>query len=467
MLHGYVKAGEIDFAVSLFEEMPEKDLVSWNIMIDGYGKCGKCEQAEEIFERMSCRDVVSWTCMISGYVFNRRPKEGLDAFRKMLCSGIKPDAAAIVSVLSGIADLGFVEEGKWIHAYISRNRIVLSSGVIGSALVDMYSKCGYIEDAYGVFTSFASRRSVADWNSMISGFAIHGLGHRALEVFRDMVRMEVEPNEITFIGVLTACSHGGLVQEGQFYFDLMQENYKLVPMIQHYGCMIDLFARAGNLKEALGIIENMPVEPDTLAWKAILSACMKHGDMTVGEHAAFSTIELAPNDSSSYVLLSNIYAKARRWDDVAKVRLMMKERRVRKIPGCSSILVNGKIHEFLVGKDMDLRYRSMILQKMEEVMCRLKLAGYKSDLTQVLLDVEEEGKEILLTHHSEKMALAFGLISSNKVVPIRIVKNLRVCCDCHSFIKLVSEVYNHQIIVRDQNRFHHFKNGSCSCNDYW
>ncbi|KAF5189529.1 Pentatricopeptide repeat-containing protein family [Thalictrum thalictroides] len=467
MIYGYFKVGEIDSACLLFDKMPEKDLVTWNTMIDGYGKCGKWELAREFFDEMSYRDVVSWTSMISGYVVNYRPKEALDLFRKMLGSGIKPDATAIVSALSAIADLGFVEEGKWVHAYINRYKISLNSGFIGSALIDMYSKCGYIEDAYHVFSGISNRRNIGDWNSMMSGFALHGLGHRAIEIFADMERMNIEPNEITFIGVLTACSHGGLVQEGAFYFDLMQESYNITPKIQHYGCMIDLQGRTGLLIEALKLIESMPTEPDILAWKSILSASVKHGDMKAGEYSAFRAIELAPKDSSCYVLLSNIYAKAGRWDDVAKVRSMMEERRVRKIAGCSSILVNGKIHEFLAGKDVNLGGRSIIQQKLEEMTCKLKLEGYKPDLTQVILDVDEEGKETLLRLHSEKMALAFSLININKGAPIHIVKNLRICCDCHSFIKLVSKVYSHPIILRDQNRFHHFKNGSCSCNEHW
>ena len=467
MIAGYLKAGEIELASELFDEMPERDLVSCNAMIDGYGKCGRCELAEKVFETMSDKDVVTWTSMISAYVQNRCPMKALDLFREMLSLGLRPDGPAIVSVLSAIADLGFVEEGKWLHAYVSMNKIELSSGFIGSALIDMYSKCGYIENAYHVFRSISHRRNIGDWNSMISGLAIHGLAREALDIFVEMERMDIEPNEITFLGLLSTCSHGGLVEEGQFYFESMHEKYKIVPRIQHYGCMIDLFGRAGRLEDALGVIQNMPFEADLLAWKAILSASMKHGHIEIGKSAALRAIELAPDDSSSYVLLSNIYAKAGRWDDVAKIRLMMRQRGVKKIAGCSSMLVNGKVHEFLLGKELDSSYSGQVLAKIAEVVSRLKLQGYEPDLTQVLLDIEDEGKESLLNLHSEKMAVAFGLIHINKSAPIHIVKNLRVCCDCHCFMKLVSKVYNRQIIMRDQNRFHHFENGCCSCNEYW
>lgn len=467
MISGYLKAGEIERASELFDEMPERDLVSCNAMIDGYGKCGRCDLAEKIFETMSDKDVVTWTSMISAYVQNRHPMKALDLFREMLSLGLKPDGPAIVSVLSAIADLGFVEEGKWLHAYLTMNKIELSSGFIGSALIDMYSKCGYIENAYHVFRSISHRRNIGDWNSLISGLAIHGLGRDAHDIFLDMERMDIKPNEITFLGLLSACSHGGLVEEGQLHFQVMHGKYKVVPRLQHYGCMIDLFSRAGRLEEALGMIQNMPFEADVLAWKAILSASLKHVNTEIGESAALQAIELAPDESSSYVLLSNLYSKAGRWDDVAKIRMMMRQRGVKKIAGCSSILVNGKVHEFLVGKELDSSYSGQVLAKIDEVVSRLKQEGYEPDLSQVLLDIEDEGKESLLNLHSEKMAFAFGLIHINSSSPIHIVKNLRVCCDCHAFIKLASKAYNRQIIMRDQNRFHHFENGCCSCNEYW
>lgn len=278
---------------------------------------------------------------------------------------------------------------------------------------------------------------------------------------------ELKPDDITFLGLLSACNHGGLMDEGQFYFETMQVKYKIVPKIQHYGCIVDLLGRAGRLEEALGVIRDMPFEPDVLIWKAILSASMRHNNIALGHTAALRAIELAPHDSSCYVLLSNIYAKAGRWDDVSKVRSLMRERGVRKIPGCSSILVDGKVQEFLVGKAMDMRYNQSVLSKLEEVVCKLKLEGYEPDLDQVFLDVEDGDKESQLTLHSEKMALAFGLLSIPQGSPIHIVKNLRICCDCHTFMQLVSKIYNRRIIVRDPNRFHHFHKGGCSCRNHW
>nr|XP_010907158.1 pentatricopeptide repeat-containing protein At5g48910-like [Elaeis guineensis] len=467
MIAGCLKAGDVDLALALFDEMPQKDIISWNSMIDGLMKCERCDLAEKLFESMAQRDVVTWTAMVSGYVLNGHSDEALELFRRMLDAGVQPDATAIVNVLAAIADLGFCDEGKWVHAYVCRSNIKLVSGVLGSALIDMYSKCGLIDNALSVFRSICHERQVGDWNSMISGLAIHGLGRQAIEIFDEMQRIGVEPNDISFLGLLKACSHSGMIEEGWLYFKLMQERYRMEPGIQHYGCLIDLLSRSGLLEEAQRVIEDLPMEPDVVVWKSILSSCVRHGHVDIGEHAAMRVIELAPHDSSCYTLLSNMYAKFGQWEDVERVRALMKERGVKKIPGCSCIMVKGEVHEFLVGKEMGVGRREVVHSKLEEVIHRLKLQGYEPDLSQVLVDVEEEEKESLLSVHSEKMAIAFGLLNLNKGAPIRIVKNLRVCGDCHSFSKLVSRIYNHEIILRDQNRFHHFKGGSCSCNDYW
>ncbi|KAJ0972699.1 hypothetical protein J5N97_020658 [Dioscorea zingiberensis] len=472
MISGCVKVGDIGLAQRLFGEMPEKDVVSCNSMIDGLIKCGLCDDAVDLFEGMNVRDVVSWTTMISGYVHNSRPNAALELFRRMLDSGVEPDVVALVNTLSAIADLGFPDEGRRIHAYIRGRNIKLSSGNIGSALIDMYFKCGLVNNAYNVFKRLCAgdgsgARRTGNWNSMISGLAMHGFGQEAIEIFDEMERNEVKPDGITFLGLLNACSHRGLVEEGKHYFTLMLQKYKLKPSIQHYGCLIDLFGRAGRFEAMQKVIDEMPMKPDATAWKSILSACVKHHYVTMGKQAAMKVIELAPDDSSCYVLLSNLYAKSEQWTEVERIRKLMKERGIRKVPGCSSVMIKGKMHEFLVGKEMGVGCRAVVLSKLKEVICRLKSQGYEPDLSQVLVDAEEEEKESLLSVHSEKMAIVYGLINLDKGAPMHIVKNLRVCSDCHSFSKLVSSVYKHEIILRDQNRFHHFKQGSCSCNDYW
>lgn len=469
MISGCIKAGNIDLALKVFQEMPEKDVISCNTIIDGLMKHDRFDIANDLFKSMTCKDVITWTVMLSGYVVNGRAKEALDLFRMMLDCGVQPDAATIVNVLSAIADLGFAQEGKWVHAYLCRSNVKLNSEVLGSALIDMYSKCGLIDDAYRVFKSVCHQRRVGDWNSMITGFGLHGLGREALDVFHEMEKLEIKPDEITFLGILNACSHSGSTEEGRYYFKHMKEELQIEPRMQHYGCLIDLLGRAGLIEEAMRVVKEMsPMEPDAMAWKSLLSSCVRYGYGTIGEHAAMKAIDMVPHDSSSYVLLSNMYAKLGKWQDVDRVRALMRERRVRKVPGCSSLMIHGKIHEFLVGRDIsDGCKKKVIFSKLEEVILRLKLEGYEPDLSQVLVNVEEGEKEGLLSVHSEKKAIAFALLNVESGVPIHIVKNLRVCSDCHSFIELVSRVYKHDIVLRDQNRFHHFKGGSCSCKGFW
>ncbi|KAL4183017.1 hypothetical protein AMTRI_Chr11g96040 [Amborella trichopoda] len=464
IIDGYAKGGDIEMARKLFNEMPKRDVISWNSMVDGYVKCRKIEEAKEFFDRMPQKDVVSWTIMIAGYVHNDLPKEALKLFQCMLIERERPDEATLASILMAISSLGLIEEGKWVHSFMGKHGFKVN-GVLGSALIDMYSKCGYIEPAHKLFTDIVPK-TLGHWNAMISGFAMHGLGKIALELFKEMERLGVKPNAITFIAILSACSHSGMVSDGLMCFQIMRERYALEPKIQHYGCIVDLLARAGMMKEALRVIEGMPMNPDSMMWKVILSACRKHGEANYGESATEKLMELEPNDASIYVLLSNIYAMAGRWEDVARTRMLMRERGLRKTPGCSSIVIGGVLHEFLAGGDSHPQYKE-IVSKVGEVIGKLRLEGYRPDLTQVLLDVEVEEKENSLGFHSEKLAISFGLINTKKGMPIHVIKNLRVCGDCHSFIKLLSMVYDHEIVVRDQNRFHHFKNGSCSCMDFW
>ncbi|KAI0491501.1 hypothetical protein KFK09_025761 [Dendrobium nobile] len=241
MISGCINAGAVDFAYRVFEVMPQKDLISVNAMIDGLMKCGSSHLALQLFENLPERDVFTWTSMISGYVINGSPKNALEIFREMLCACIAPDVPAIVNVLSAIADLGFADEGKRTHAFVCRNDMDLDSGNLASAFIEMYSsKCGLIGIALAIFQSISCRRRVGDWNSMMSGLAFHGLGRETLNLFREMQRMKVSSDEVTFLAILNACSHSGLVDEGLHFFQLMNEKFKIKPNIKHYGCLIHL-----------------------------------------------------------------------------------------------------------------------------------------------------------------------------------------------------------------------------------
>ncbi|XP_042477807.1 pentatricopeptide repeat-containing protein At5g66520-like [Macadamia integrifolia] len=460
----YSSCSSLESAKLVFDRIPECDDASWNIMMSGFMKCGRLELAREMFDGMWDRNVVSWSVMINGYVQHSRFKEGLELFREMLMKKVEPNESVLVNILSACSHLGAMEQGKWIEGLLRKK----DSGFtvrLGTALIDMYSKCGCTEKALEIFHEMKEKNVLA-WSAMINGFAINGRGKDALHLFSQMEMFGTKPNEVTFIGVLNACSHSGFVHEGSSYFNSMTKVYGLEPNAHHYCCLVDLYGRAGLLNEAEKVIKSMPMKPNSSILGALLNACRIHGNTQLGEQVGKQLLELEPNHSGRYVLLSNIYALSGRWDCVAELRSVMRERGISKIPGCSFIDVGGAIHEFVAG-DNTHPESEKIYGKLEEISKELKLAGYKPNMSEVLLNMDEEEKETALCHHSEKLAIAFGFINSKSGTTIRITKNLRVCADCHSVTKLISKIYNREIVLRDRCRFHHFRDGSCSCMDFW
>eukprot|EP00253_Pinus_taeda_P000868 PITA_00868 len=435
-----------------------------NSLVAMYAKCGELESAREVFDRIPTKDVVSWNTMIGGYAHNGSCDEALCLFNQMQSEGVKPTTVSMASVIPVFAELAALQQAKWIHGYIIKSGFD-SDVFVGSALVDLYAKCGSIETARQVFDKML-KRNVVSWSAMIDGYGMYGQGDKALEIFSQMQQRGVKPDHVTFICVLSACSHAGLVEEGWHYFDCMIRDHCITPCGEHYACMVDLLGRAGHLDEARNFIEKMPFEPGTNVWGALLGACSIHCNIELGEWVAKRVFDLDPKNAGRYVLLSNIYAAAGRWNDVVKVRALMRERGVRKIAGCSSIEVNNRIHAFLVG-DKSHPESEKIYAMLEDLGELMKDAGYVPNTNFVLHDVEEEVKEDLLGSHSEKLAIAFGLLSTSPGTPIRITKNLRVCGDCHIATKYISKIVKREIIVRDANRFHVVKEGLCSCGDYW
>eukprot|EP01018_Ginkgo_biloba_P006260 Gb_32989 [translate_table: standard] len=443
----------------------ETNVIVGSALVDMYAKCGNVADAHQVFDSMPEQDAVLWNTIISGYAQNECCEEALEFFCQMQREGLKPDECTFVCALSACAGLAALYQGKQIHALIVRTEFV-SYVSVSNSLVTMYAKCGRIEDARYMFDKMPKYDSVS-CNAMIAGYAQHGCGKEALQVFEQMLQAGIKPSDVTFIAVLSACSHAGLVDEGKRYFDSMSQDHLITPSKDHYSCMIDLLGRAGKLKDAEDFIKNMPFEPDAIGWAALLGACRTHGNTELGSRAAECLIELEPQNAAAYVVLSNMYAAAGRWDDVAKMRKMMKERGVKKKPGCSWIEVSKKVHAF-VAEDRSHPQTDEIYATWERVAGQMKAAGYVPNTNIVLLyDVEEEHKENVLSHHSEKLAIAFGLMSTPTGTTIRIVKNLRVCGDCHTAIKFISRIAEREIVVRDANRFHHFNNGICSCGDYW
>ncbi|XP_066383272.1 pentatricopeptide repeat-containing protein At4g21065-like [Miscanthus floridulus] len=438
-----------------------------NSLVHLYGACGLFESAHRVFDEIPVRErnLVSWNSMLNGFAANGRPNEVLTIFREMLDVNFMPDGFTMVSVLTGSAEIGALALGRRVHVYLTKVGLVGNSHV-GNALIDLYAKCGCVEDARRVFEEMGTGRTVVSWTSLIVGLAVNGFGKEALELFGVMEREKLVPTEITMVGVLYACSHCGLVDDGFTYFDRMKEEYNIAPRIEHLGCMVDLLGRAGKVKEAYDYILTMPLEPNAVVWRTLLGACAMHKKLELGEAAWARLVELDPGHSGDYVLLSNLYAAVGRWADVHVLRKTMVKDGVRKNPGRSLVELRNYVYEFVMG-DRSHPESEQIYQMLAEIADRLRREGYIPRTSNVLADIEEEEKETALNYHSERLAIAFALLKSLSGTPIRIVKNLRVCGDCHTAIKLISKIYDREIIVRDRSRFHHFKGGSCSCKDYW
>ncbi|RHN58504.1 putative tetratricopeptide-like helical domain, DYW domain-containing protein [Medicago truncatula] len=460
----FASCGEMDAARGVFDEMKTRDVISWTSIVTGFANTCRIDLARKYFDQMPERDYVSWTAMIDGYLRMNRFKEVLTLFRDMQMSNVKPDEFTMVSILTACAHLGALELGEWAKTYIDKNKIK-NDTFIGNALIDMYFKCGNVEKAKKIFNEM-QKKDKFTWTAMIVGLANNGHGEEALTMFSYMLEASVTPDEITYIGVMCACTHVGLVAKGKHFFSNMAVQHGIKPNLTHYGCMVDLLGRAGHLKEALEVIMNMPVKPNSIVWGSLLGACRVHKNVQLAEMAANEILELEPENGAVYVLLCNIYAACKKWKNLHNVRKMMMERGIKKIPGCSLMEMNGIVYEFVAG-DKSHPQSKEIYAKLENMKQDLSNAGYSPDTSEVFLDVGEEDKETALYMHSEKLAIAYALISSGKGVTIRIVKNLRMCVDCHHMAMVVSKVYNRELIVRDKTRFHHFRHGLCSCNNFW
>ncbi|XP_051123275.1 pentatricopeptide repeat-containing protein At5g66520-like [Andrographis paniculata] len=460
LLNMYGVFAMVDNADKVFDEMPVKDVFSWTTLLAAHAKHGTVQKAEELFEQMPQRNNVSWAVIISGFVSRGMFSEAIRYFDRML-SEIRPNEAVLVSAISACAHLGSLDHGNRIHGYINANGIPETSN-IRTALIDMYAKCGTIDQAYQVFNAIATP-NIQNFSSLISGLSIHGLGEEAVRVFRRMLIKSMRPNEITILGVLNGCSHAGLVQSGTSIFYNMENRWGITPGIEHYGCYIDLLSRAGYLAKAFSIVKRMPMSPDDVVWRALLSACRIHRNAGFGER-----IMRYSEYSGGDVLLSNTFASVGKWENVARLRDMMEDdkRRSRSNIGCSWIETNGVVHEFRVAEKLHPRIeetRGMLLEILE----RVRRVGYAIDATRVSFDLSDEDREHATAWHSEKLAVAFGILDTRPGDTIRIAKNLRSCEDCHAVFKAISQVYEREIVVRDRARFHVFRDGKCLCNDYW
>ncbi|KAK9147281.1 hypothetical protein Scep_006038 [Stephania cephalantha] len=435
-----------------------------NSLISMYARSGRMEEARKAFDILFEKNLISYNTIVDGYAKNSNSEGAFELFHQIEDTGIGASSFTFASLLSGVASIGAIGKGEQVHGRLIKSGFE-SDRCIGNALISMYSRCGNIDAASQVFTDM-EMRNVISWTSMITGLAKHGYAARALKMFREMVDAGIKPNEVTYIAVLSACSHVGMVAEGMEHFNSMNKEHGIVPRMEHYACVVDLLGRSSLLEEALEFINSMPLNADALVWRTLLGACRVHGNMKLGEIAAKHILEIDPHDPAAYILLSNLYASTDQWNNVGEIRKKMKERKLRKEAGCSWIEDENTMHKFYVGDTTHPRARE-IFDELARLASEIKDLGYVPDIDFVLHDVEDEQREQYLFQHSEKIALAFSLITTPDSKPIRIFKNLRVCGDCHNAMKYISVSRKREIVVRDSNRFHHFKDGVCSCNDYW
>nr|GMD32637.1 pentatricopeptide repeat-containing protein At3g47530 [Ipomoea batatas] len=434
-------------------------------LMDFYSSRKKYGDACKVFDEIPVKDTVAWNTLITCYMKNHRRRDALGVFDMMQSSnGCQPDDVTCLLVLQACAQLNTLEFGERVHRYIVEHAYGDAMNV-SNMLITMYSRCGCVEKAYEVFRNMP-RKDVVSWSAMVSGLASNGYGRDAIEAFKQMQRAGVAPDDQTFTGVLSACSHSGLLDEGRMLFDRMSREFRILPNVHHYGCMVDLMGRAGLLEEAYEFVESMRVKPDATIWRTLLGACRIHRNPTLGERVVEHLIELKAQEAGDYVLLLNMYSSVADWEKVVNLRKLMKENGIHTTPACSTIEMKGEIHEF-IADDVSHPRMTEIYEMLDEINRQLKIAGYVAEITSELHNTAVEEKRFTLSYHSEKLAIAFGVLSTPPGTTIRVAKDLRICVDCHNFAKILSGVYNRAVVIRDRTRFHHFRGGRCSCNDYW
>ncbi|KDP26242.1 hypothetical protein JCGZ_22488 [Jatropha curcas] len=348
MITAYAKNMRLDEAFELFKSMPERDLPSWNTMITGFIQNGEIRRARVIFDEMSERNVVTWTTMITGYVQNGESEAALEMFMEMVRDGgVKPNEGTFVNVLGACSDLAGLGEGQQVHQMISKN-VYQDMAFVISALINMYSKCGELSTAKKMFDDgVTSKRDLVSWNCMIAAYAHHGYGREAIELFNEMQERGFKPNDVSYVGLLSACSHAGLVEDGLSYFDELAKNNFIQVREDHYTCLVDICGRAGRLEEAFDLIKQLGIKSKSSIWGALLASCNVYGNLKIGKLAAKELLKEEPENAGAYLLLSNIYASSGKWKEAKKMRSTMKDKGLKKQPGCSWIEVGNRAHVFL------------------------------------------------------------------------------------------------------------------------
>ncbi|KAK4258464.1 hypothetical protein QN277_004911 [Acacia crassicarpa] len=433
-------------------------------LLDMYGEFGVLKLAELIFNQMEDKNLITLNAMISVYVKNKWYEKALKLFEELMSKNLRPDAFTIASILPAYAELASLREGKQIHGYIMKLQYHSNSFVLNS-IIYMYAGVGDIRTARRIFDQM-SYKDIISWNTMMMAYAIHGMGKLSIELFSELKKQGIQPNDSTFVSLLSSCSNSGMVDDGWMYYNSMKLDYGIEPKIEHYGCMLDLVGRTGDLDEAVSFIEAMPVLPTARIWGSLLNASRNRGNIELAELAAERILRIEQDNTGCHVLLSNMYAEAGRWENVERIRSIMKKEGSYRTVACSFIETNHSLHRFTNGdrsqieSDMTHNVRDILLRNTGDGNCISSLTKFKPT------DVARKGAN-LPKNHSVRLAICYGLISATIESPILVRKNIRICEDCHIFVKKISKNARREIIVGDSKVFHHFKDGHCSCGDYW
>uniref|UniRef100_A0A1D1YSR8 Pentatricopeptide repeat-containing protein At5g50390, chloroplastic n=1 Tax=Anthurium amnicola TaxID=1678845 RepID=A0A1D1YSR8_9ARAE len=439
------------------------DIFISSALIDMYCKCGCIREARSVFDEISEKTIVGWNTIIAGYALHGYSEEALDLYYEMCDSGVKMDHFTYSIIIRICSRLASLEHAKQAHAGLVRNGFGLDI-VANTALVDFYCKWGRMEDARNVFDKMP-KKNVISWNALIAGYAHHGRGSEAVDMFEKMLKEGMIPNHVTFLAVLGACSYSGLLDKGWEIFESMTNNHKIKPRAMHYACMVELLGREGLLDDAFALIRKAPFSPTANMWAALLTACRVHKNLELGKLAAEKLYGMEAEKLSNYIVLLNIYYSTGRSAEAAKVLETLRKRGLRLLPACSWIEIKKQPYRFLFA-DKSHAQSGEIYRRLDALMEMIIELGYSPNEKSLLPDVGEH-EERMPRYHSEKLAIAFGLISTVAGTPLQVVQGHRICQDCHSVIKLIAKVTRRYIVIRDASRFHHFRDGVCSCGDYW
>lgn len=454
----------------MFDEIPEKTVVSWTVLLTTVLKWEGIDRGRQVFDKMPLRNEVSWCTMVCAYIEAGLVRDALSLLAHMEANSIRNlNHISFCSLLSACSQSGDLCTGRWVHVHVLKTSDFdeNESLMVSTSLIDMYSKCGRIESALKVFES-TFQKNIVVWNAILSGLSLHGMGREVLNIFQRMISDGTcKPDDITFVSLLTACSRSGLIKHGRKLFHDLTHIYGLTAKVEHYACMVDLLGRAGHLDEAKNLVRDMLVQPNEVVLGSLIASCSLHGKLDLAKQLMHELVQLYPNNTEYHILLSNSCTTTGKHSEADFLRKSMQKQGIRKSPGISYIEIHGYMHKFTAGDKSHPLTRELYVM-LDEVMRRLRLAGYIPDVSNQISRVEErEEREFLLLVHSERLAVCLGLLTTKPGSQIRIFKNLRICSDCHTVMKLISGSYEREIIVRDRNRFHSFKNGSCSCSDYW